>query len=79
MTDKRVNLGIGGIPMPRKRTDARREWEKENIKSYTIRCNVTTNHEFAEWMEKHKPYQEYIKQLIREDMERNCLSEERNK
>ena len=57
--------------MAKKRTEKRREWEKENIKSYTFRCNVTTNPEMKDWMEKNKPYQEYIKGLIRADMERH--------
>ena len=65
-TDK---LSAKENPMPRKRTDNRRQWEKENIKSYTIRCNVTTNPDFAEWMENHKPYQDYIKGLVIKDME----------
>ena len=62
---------IGSIleTMPRKRTENRRAWEKENIKSATIRYNVKTEPEFAEWMDKHKPYQPYIKGLIRADME----------
>ena len=57
--------------MPRKRTDNRRQWEKENIKSYTVRVNVTKNPELADWIETHKPAQGYLKELIRKDMEKN--------
>ena len=59
----------GVQPMPKNRTDNRRDWEKSNIKSYTLRLNVKTNPDFASWMESHKPYQNYLKGLIRKDME----------
>ena len=57
--------------MSRKRTDNRREWEKENMRSATIRYNVKTEPEFTEWMNAHKPNQPYIKGLIRKDMEKS--------
>ena len=53
------------------RTDNRRLWEKENMKSFTIRCNVKSEKTMTDWLEEHKPIQSYIKGLIREDMNRN--------
>lgn len=52
------------------RTQHRRDWEKENIQSYTLRLNKNTEPELTEHLERNKPYNGFIKKLIREDLER---------
>jgi hypothetical protein len=46
------------------------QYEKENIRQIRLKINRKTEPELLEWIEKQGNIQGYIKQLIREDMER---------
>ena len=45
-------------------------YEKENLRQIRLKINRKTEPELLEWIEKQDNIQGYIKQLIREDMER---------
>ena len=44
------------------------EWQKENVKQFTIRFNRKTDADILEELEKQKSVQGYIKEAIREKM-----------
>ena len=46
------------------------QYEKENIRQIRLKINRKTEPELLEWIEKQGNIQGYIKQLIREDMDR---------
>lgn len=46
------------------------QYEKENLRQIRLKINRKTEPELLEWIEKQDNIQGYIKQLIREDMER---------
>ena len=45
-------------------------YEKENLRQIRLKINRKTEPELLEWIEKQDNIQGYIKQLIRENMER---------
>ena len=47
------------------------KWKKENMRQYAFRMTKSTESEMISWLEEHKPIQDYIKGLIRADMERH--------
>jgi len=46
------------------------QYEKENIRQIRLKINRKTEPELLEWIEEQGNIQGYIKQLIREDMDR---------
>ena len=46
------------------------QYEKENLRQIRLKINRKTEPELLEWIEKQENIQGYIKQLIREDMDR---------
>lgn len=42
------------------------EWQKENVRQFTIRLNRKTDADILDELEKQKSVQGYIKELIRE-------------
>ena len=44
------------------------EWQKENVKQYTIRFNRNTDADILKVLEGQESVQGYIKRLIRKDM-----------
>ena len=47
-----------------------REYNKENVKTITIRFNYNTEGDIIAFLNNFDSYTKYIKELIREDMER---------
>ena len=46
------------------------KWKSENTKIYTTRVSKVSEQDIMEWLESHRPTNAYIKNLIREDMEK---------
>jgi len=44
------------------------EWQKDNVKQYTIRFNRTTDADILKELEKHDSVQGFIKESIRKNM-----------
>ena len=44
------------------------EWQKENVKQYTIRFNRNTDADILEELEKHDSVQGFIKESIRKNI-----------
>lgn len=44
------------------------EWQRESTRQYTIRLNREKEADLIEHLEQNKPVQGYIKELIRQDM-----------
>ena len=55
--------------MPRDKDNWNR-WNRENIKTFSVRLSKKKDMEIISWMENHKPSNEYLKGLIRADMEK---------
>ena len=46
-------------------------FNKENTVMKGIRFNIHKDKDLLDWLEQHKPYSEYIKNLIKQDKEKN--------
>ena len=53
-----------------------KNYEKENLRQIRLKINRKTEQDLLAWIEKQRNIQGYIKQLIREDMEKEPLQAE---
>ena len=47
------------------------EYKRKNTKQKILILNKNTESDLIEWIEDHKPFNTYIKQLIKEDMKKS--------
>ena len=49
------------------------EYIRNNIKRYTVSLNVGHDEYIIDWLDSHKPFTQYIRALIDDDMRRNGI------
>ena len=57
-----------------KQVEAKKNWEKKNIRLYSFSCNRTYDADIIEFMEQKENKYGYLRSLIRRDMEKRKIS-----
>lgn len=50
----------------------RNKWQRENKRSYTMRCSRVSEQKLIDYMERHTPSNAFLKELVTERMEKEA-------